>query len=27
LRWYEKKAVWGGIGFVGGLTTFILITK
>jgi len=27
LKWYEKKAVWGGIGFVGGLTTFILITK
>ena len=27
LKWYEKKAVWGGIGFVGGLGTFILITK
>ena len=27
LKWYEKKVVWGGIGFVGGLTTFILITK
>ena len=27
LKWYEKKAVWGGIGFAGGLATFILITK